>query len=79
MSGTIEQRVREILAEVLRLAPAEVDDDAALGATPGWDSANHINLVLSMEEEFSVTFDVAEIEQMTSLVDAFRIVERKLQ
>ena len=46
--------------------------------TAGWDSANHINLVLSLEEEFSITLDVAEIEKMTSFLDVTRIVEAKL-
>ena len=78
MSADIEQRVRQILAEILRLEPAEVGNDASLGTTSGWDSANHINLVLSLEEEFSITLDVAEIEKMTSFLDMTRIVEAKL-
>lgn len=78
MSADIERRVRQILAEILRLEPAQIGNDASLGTTPGWDSANHINLVLSLEEEFSVTLDVAEIEKMTSFLDVTRIVETKL-
>jgi acyl carrier protein len=78
VSADTERRVRQILAEILRLEPAEVDDDASLGTTPGWDSANHINLVLSLEEEFSVALDVAEIEKMTSFPDVIRIVKAKL-
>jgi acyl carrier protein len=78
VNGDIERRVRQILAEILRLEPSEVGNDASLGTTPGWDSANHINLVLSLEEEFSVTLDVAEIETMTSFLDVTRIVEGKL-
>ena len=78
VSADIEQRVRQILAEILRLEPAQIGNDASLGTTPGWDSANHINLVLSLEEEFSVTLDVAEIEKMTSFLDVTRIVEAKL-
>ena len=78
MSEDIERRVRQILAEILRLESAQIGNDAALGTTPGWDSASHINLVLSLEEEFSVTLDVAEIEKMTSFLDVTRIVEAKL-
>ena len=78
MSADIERRVRQILAEILRLEPAQIGNDASLGTTPGWDSANHINLVLSLEEEFSITLDVAEIEKMTSFFDVTRIVGAKL-
>ena len=78
VSADIERRVRQILAEILRLEPAQIGNDASLGTTPGWDSANHINLVLSLEEEFSITLDVAEIEKMISFLDVTRIVEAKL-
>ena len=78
MSADIERRIRQILAEILRLEPAQIGNDASLGTTPGWDSANHINLVLSLEEEFSVTLDVTEIEKMISFLDVTRIVEAKL-
>ena len=78
MSADTERRIRQIVAEILRLEPAEIGNDASLGTTPGWDSANHINLVLSLEDEFSITLDVADIEKMTSFLDVTRIVEAKL-
>lgn len=33
----------------------------------GWDSANHVNLVLALEAEFGVEFDTDEIAELTSV------------
>ena len=78
MSPGVDQRVREILADILRLDAREIGDDAELGITPGWDSANHINLVLSLEEEFAITLDATEIDGMLSFSDVVATVEAKL-
>ena len=32
-----------------------------------WDSLNHMNLIVALEEEFDVTFDEEEINEMISL------------
>ena len=46
--------------------------------TPGWDSANHINLILALEDEFSISFEVSEFELMVSYCDLVQVVEAKL-
>ena len=78
MSADIEQRIREILADILGLDPARIGDDAELGTTPGWDSANHITLVLSLEDEFSIALEAADIDTMITFSDVVRTVEGKL-
>ena len=32
-----------------------------------WDSLNHMNLIVALEEEFNITFDEDEISEMISL------------
>jgi acyl carrier protein len=78
MSANVEQRIRDLLADILRLPANEIGDNAELGITPGWDSANHINLVLTLEEEFGITLDAAEIDSMLSFADVVATVEAKL-
>jgi acyl carrier protein len=78
MSANVEQRIRDLLADILRLPANEIGDNAELGITPGWDSANHINLVLTLEEEFGITLDASEIDSMLSFADVVATVEAKL-
>jgi len=78
MSKNVEQTIREVMAIVLNIDAQRIDDDTSMDNTPGWDSANHINLVLALEEEFSVSFEVAELEMMTSYFDIVGVVGSKL-
>jgi len=78
MIDNLEQRIREILADILGIDAAQIDDRTAFDRTPGWDSANHINLVVALEEEFSIALDVAEIDAMLSFPDVVSTVEGKL-
>ena len=78
MIDNLEPRIREILADILGVDPTQIDDRTAFDRTPGWDSANHINLVVALEEEFSIALDVAEIDAMLTFPDVVSTVEAKL-
>lgn len=78
MQKNVEQTVKEVMAVVLNIDAASVDDGTSMDNTPGWDSANQINLVLALEEEFSVSFEVAELEMMSSYFDIVSVLNGKL-
>ena len=78
MTADIEARVRQVLAEILGIDAAAIGDATSMDTVEQWDSANHISLVLALEEEFGVNFDVAEIESMTSFPDVVAGVLAKL-
>lgn len=78
MEKNIEQTVKELMAIVLNIDAAGIDDSTSMDNTPGWDSANHINLVLALEEEFSISFEVSEFELMVSFFDIVQVVGSKI-
>jgi acyl carrier protein len=78
MTGDLERRVRQVMADILALDAARIDDSTSTDSVERWDSANHINLVLALEEEFGVSFDVAEIEAMTSFAKLLAVVAAKI-
>ena len=43
-----------------------------------WDSLKHLNLIIALEEHFNVTFEPAEIIDMTDLEKIISHVENKL-
>lgn len=69
MNADLERRVRQVMADILQLDAARIDESTSMDSVEHWDSANHINLVLALEEEFGIAFNVAEIEAMTSFAD----------
>ena len=78
MPKNVEQMVRDVMSIILNLNAAEINDNTSIDNTPGWDSANHINLVLALEDEFSISFEVSEFELMVSYFDVVQVVSAKL-
>ena len=78
MAKNVEQTIKDLMAIVLNVDAATIDEGTSMDNTPGWDSANHINLVLALEEEFSVSFEVSEFELMTSFFDIVQVVAAKI-
>lgn len=72
----MEEKIKQVMADILDMEPSGINDDTSMDNVEGWDSANHISLVLALEEEFDVAFDVSEIEEMTSF---YSIVETVMQ
>jgi acyl carrier protein len=78
MSDSLPDAVRRIMADILAIDECRIDDGLEMGMVEQWDSANHVSLVLALEEEFGVSFDVSEIEAMTSFAEVVSTLERKL-
>ena len=74
----------DILAKLTELF-RDIFDDEALTITPettaedveGWDSVNHITLVVAIEQAFRVKFKTAEIESLKNVGDLVKLVATK--
>ena len=73
----MEQKVREIMSEILQLDPDSIEGSTSHDNTASWDSLNHINLVTALEQEFGITFEVEEIETMLSFDDILNVLASK--
>jgi acyl carrier protein len=78
MSDSLPDAVRRIMADILAIDERRIDDGLEMGIVEQWDSGNHVSLVLALEEEFGVSFEVSEIEAMTSFAEVVSTLERKL-
>jgi len=60
--------------------PAEQISTASSPETlEAWDSVQHLNLVLALEQKFNLQLSPEEIEQMKNVGDIAKLVEGKLQ
>jgi acyl carrier protein len=78
MTNSVRDAVRLVMADVLKLDAEIIGDDASMETVAEWDSGNHVSLVLALEEEFGVSFEVPEIEATLSLEDVVATLESKL-
>ena len=56
----------------------EIRDDLTAGDVPGWDSFNHVNLIINIEEEFGIRFTSGEVSGMKNVGDLKRILALKI-
>lgn len=51
-----EQKLKQIIASVFKIDVATVNSNTSPDTVESWDSLNHLNLVLALEEAFNVNF-----------------------
>ncbi len=78
MQDNLEEAVKKVMADILGLDPSAIHDGTTTKNTPAWDSANHIQLVVALEQEFQVAFDVTEFESMLTFPDVVATLQAKL-
>jgi acyl carrier protein len=67
----------EILKE-LRLDDYEIKDETQLYQIPGWDSLNHINIIIAIEQEYKVRFKSLEIVNCKNISDLQKLCDSKI-
>lgn len=78
MNSTFE-RVQAIASDIFGVPAGKITADSSPESIEKWDSMQHLNLVLAIEEKFGVQLAPEEIEEMRSIGVAAAVVEKKLQ
>ena len=63
---TMEVKVKEIIADVLKIDLSQISDDSGMDKTAGWDSMKSLSIVLEIEKKFNIRFEVDEFENLTN-------------
>ena len=59
-----DERMKGVMAVVFDVQAKDIDDNASPDSIGNWDSLRHMNLIVSLEEEFNITFDDDDIANM---------------
>lgn len=79
MTSTVLDQIRTIASDLFGVSADKVTAASTPETIETWDSIQHLNLVLALEEKFGVQLSPEEIEQMKSIGDVAKVVEGKLQ
>jgi acyl carrier protein len=74
----VTERVREVMAQVLDLRPADVVPELSVSTSSAWTSLNHLMLISQLESEFGVVFSNQEIKELTSFRAILETLGRRL-
>lgn len=75
----ILDQVRGLASDLLDLPLDRIMAESSPETIEAWDSTQHLNFVLALEEKFGLQFSPEEMEQMRNVGAAARLVESKLQ
>ena len=70
----MDEQIRAIMAEVLRLPLERIGTDAAIGTVPNWDSTAHMRMMIALEDTFGIELDESRMVEMTSFAKIRSVV-----
>jgi len=71
-------QVRQLVSDIFAVPMELVEEDSSPETIGAWDSMQHLNLVLAVEEKFNVRFSPEEMEQMRGVRQIVGLLKAKV-
>jgi acyl carrier protein len=71
----MEEKLKSIMSTVFQVEINEINSDASPSNLSQWDSMNHLNLVISIEEEFNLNLNDSQIVEMVDFNSILKIIK----
>jgi acyl carrier protein len=68
--------VKEILAKVLEIDIATIFDNTTQKDIAKWDSLQHLNLIVEIEDKYDISIDPEDISEMLSIDKIIEIIKK---
>ena len=68
--------VQQIFRDVFDLEDVEIYPQMSAQNVKNWDSFNHLNLILALEEKFNIRFATEEMANMANVGDLFVLLNK---
>ena len=76
MTESTFDQVRSIASDIFGIPADKVTAESSPETIENWDSMQHLNLVLAIEEKFAVQLEPEDIEQMKNIGAVAALVEK---
>lgn len=74
----ISPELKQVILKQLNLDDFDLKDETMAPEVPGWDSLNHVNIILAVEKNFKVKFKSYELLRLKCVGDLQKLVDTKL-
>lgn len=79
MTAAVFDQIRSMASDLFGVPSEQITVASSPQTIETWDSIQHLNLVLALEEKFSLQLSPEEIEQMKNIGETAKLIESKLQ
>lgn len=69
--------LKNTVSSVLGMSGDEITDATGSGVTPEWDSVTQLNIIIALEEAFSVSFEPEQMLEMNSVLKIRQALQEK--
>ena len=69
--------LENIFTQVFGELSHDIKEDLTSDDIENWDSMNHLNLMMKIQEEFSVQFEFSDIISVESVSDILKLLKEK--
>lgn len=76
MTESTFDQVRSIASDIFGIPADKVTAESSPETIENWDSMQHLNLVLAIEEKFALQLEPEDIEQMKNIGAVAALVEK---
>ena len=76
MTATTFEQVRSVASDIFGIPADRISAESSPETIENWDSMQHLNLVLAIEEKFGVQLDPEDIEKMKDIGAVAALVEK---
>ena len=74
----ISDELKKLILGILNLDDFDLSFDTVAFEVPGWDSLNHINLIIAIEKYYNIQFKSIEVLRLKSIGDLQSLINSKL-
>ena len=74
----MHNRIREIMSDIFGISVEEINSDSSMDTISSWDSLGHLQLIIKLEDDFTVSFSELETLSMTNFKSIEKIISGKI-
>ena len=74
----IYERLNEVFRDVFDDESIEVNESTTSADIEDWDSLEHINLIVAVENEFGIKFNMKEVTTMKNVGEMVEIIRSRI-
>lgn len=74
----ISPELKKVILNELNLDDFDLQEETVAPDVPGWDSLNHVNIILAVENKFAVKFKSYEVLRLKNVGDLQKLLNSKL-